>query len=91
MIAMKKRQNDKIPNKTHFKVCSYLPMSSLITGKAVRVSLDRNVLQSGQGLVATQAAEVLQMPEAVLGPGVLGAEDEFVTGLIQVKYFEWIL
>ncbi len=70
-------------NSQFYFAYSHLSVSSLKTGKAVRVSFDGDVLKSGQGLVATQAAEMLQMPKAFLGPGVLGAEYEFVASLVK--------
>ena len=49
--------------------------------EAVRDPLHRDVLVPGQGEVTHPAAEVLQVPEPVLGCRVLRGEDELVTGL----------
>ena len=54
-------------------------MLCLIANEAMRLALYRDVLVSCQGPVTLPAAEVLDVPEGVLGAGVLGTEDELVT------------
>ncbi len=56
-------------------------MFGLITDETVRLFIHRNIFVPGQGSIALVAAEVLDVPEEVLGPGVLGAEDELVAGV----------
>jgi len=56
-----------------------LAMVGLPALETVRDSLHRDVLVAGQGQVTRPAAEVLQMPEPVLGRCVLLGEDELVT------------
>ncbi len=56
-------------------------MLCVVAVQAVRLALDRDVLVSGQRLVAQVAAEVLDVPGLVLRPGVLRRKDELVAGL----------
>ena len=56
-----------------------LPMLSLPALQTVRHSLHPYVLMASQGQVTDPAAEVLQVPEPVLGGGELGREDKLVT------------
>ena len=53
-------------------------MLDLVADEAMRLLIYRYVLVASQGPVALQAAEVLDVPEEVLGPGVLGRKDELV-------------
>ncbi len=53
-------------------------MFPLVTRQTVGVTVNGDVLVAGQGLVALVAAEVLEVPEVILGARVLGGEDELI-------------
>ena len=57
-----------------------LAMVTLPAAQTVRHPLHRYVLVASQGHVADPAAEVLHVPEPVLGRGELHGEDKLVTG-----------
>ncbi len=56
-------------------------MLDAVAKEAMWMTVDGDVLESCQGSVALVAAEMLDVPDVVLGAGVLCGEDELVAGV----------